>query len=181
MRYGNRVGGIRHFTVTTFVSTSSATLLHWHRKVRLWLPPGGHIEPNEDPIQAAEREALEETGMQVEVLPTVARYDYEDPPQLPSPATIMVEPIGDFGEEPAHQHIDLIYFARPIQLLGATGSDDADRFAKEPGGWRWVSREQLENGAPLTLAGVTARISDDVVRLGIAAIDHVRRCEEAAS
>ena len=166
-----RVSDSRHFTVTTFVSTRDATLLHWHRKVRLWLPPGGHIEPNEDPIQAARREALEETGIVVQILPTSGRFDYDDPPQLSPPATIMVEPIGAFGGEDAHQHIDMIYFARP---------DVPERPAAPSGQWAWVSREQLEDDAPLTLAGVTARISEDVRVLGMAAIDHVARFEEDA-
>ena len=43
---------IRHFTATGFVINGDATLLHWHHRVQAWLPPGGHIEPNEDPVQA---------------------------------------------------------------------------------------------------------------------------------
>ena len=109
------MSGIRHFTVTTFVSMEGATLLHWHRKVGLWLPPGGHIEANEEPVQAARREALEETGFEVEILPTIShRFGYGDPPQVASPATIMVEPIRSFGGEDAHHHIDMIYFSRPM-------------------------------------------------------------------
>ena len=167
------VGGIRHFTVTTFVSMRGATLLHWHRKVGLWLPPGGHIEPNEDPMQAACREALEETGIVVEILPTSDAFGYDDPPQLSPPATIMVEPIRSFGGEEAHHHIDLIYFSRP------TNSE-----RPEPPGesWRWVSRRQLEDDAPMTLEGVaqrsSGRISEDVRVLGMAAIDHVASFEE---
>ena len=162
------VDGIRHFTVTTFVSMDGATLLHWHRKVGLWLPPGGHLEPNEDPVQAARREALEETGLEVEILPTTEVFRYDDPPQVPPPATIMVEPIRSFGSEPAHHHIDLIYFARP----------SGDGRPPAPEGWQWATRDQLEDDAPLTLEGVAARISEDVRTLGMAAIDHVSRYEE---
>lgn len=165
----NSVGGIRHFTVTTFVSMQGATLLHWHRKVGLWLPPGGHIEPNEDPLQAARREALEETGIIVEILPTTTPFSYEDPPQLAAPATIMVEPIRSFGGEDAHHHIDMIYFSRPV-------NDDRPEPPNES--WRWVSRRQLEDDAPMTLNGVSAQISEDVRVLGMAAIDHIARHEE---
>ncbi len=162
------VSGIRHFTVTTFVSMRGATLLHWHRKVGLWLPPGGHIEPSEDPIQAARREALEETGIVVDILPTTELFDYADPPQLSPPATIMVEPIRSFGGEPAHEHIDMIYFSRP--------TTDA-RPGPPSESWRWVGRKQLENGAPLTLDGIIVRISNDVRELGMAAIDRVTKLE----
>lgn len=163
------VGGIRHFTVTTFVSMDGATLLHWHRKVGLWLPPGGHIEPNEDPMQAACREALEETGIVVEILPTTSMFAYDDPPQLSPPATIMVEPIRSFGGEDAHHHIDMIYFTRPTNRERPEPPSDS---------WRWVSRQQLEDDAPMTLEGVSARISEDVRMLGMAAIDHVEQFEE---
>ena len=163
------VDGIRHFTVTTFVSMEGATLLHWHRKVGLWLPPGGHIEPNEDPIQAATREALEETGIVVEMLPTTTTFEYDDPPQLSPPATIMVEPIRSFGGEDAHHHIDLIYFSRPI---GETQPQPPSE------SWRWVSRQELEDDAPMTLEGVSAQISEDVRILGMAAIDRVGKLEE---
>ena len=49
---------VRHFTSTGFVIQDGATLLHWHAKVKAWLPPGGHIMNNEDPVQAVLREVL---------------------------------------------------------------------------------------------------------------------------
>ena len=166
------VSQIRHFTVTAFVSTQGRTLLHWHRKVGLWLPPGGHLEPNETPVEAVVREALEETGMQVEIVPNSAPFAYSDPPQLPVPVTIMVEPIRAFGGEPAHQHMDLIYFTQPHDR-------DEDALPQPPdGSWRWVTRAELEDDAPQTFDDVSARISEDVRILGMAAIDHVTRYEE---
>ena len=59
----------RHFTVSGFVVEGDRTLLHWHQKLQLWLPPGGHIDPDEDPVQATVREVLEETGIAAEVVP----------------------------------------------------------------------------------------------------------------
>jgi len=38
-------------------------LLGDHRNAGLWLPPGGHIEPDEDPRVAAARELQEELGI----------------------------------------------------------------------------------------------------------------------
>ena len=97
----------RHFTVAAFVVRDGKVLLHWHRKLGMWLPPGGHIEVNELPDEAAVREVLEETGVEVELLGE-RRDDVEDPVQLHRPAGVQLEDIG-----PGHQHIDLIYFARP--------------------------------------------------------------------
>ena len=42
----------RDFTVATFVVHEGKVLLLWHRKLGMWLPPGGHIEPNELPDEA---------------------------------------------------------------------------------------------------------------------------------
>jgi 8-oxo-dGTP diphosphatase len=38
-------------------------LLVDHINAGLWLPPGGHIEPDEDPVDTARREAREELGI----------------------------------------------------------------------------------------------------------------------
>src|SRR5689334_7970459 len=99
----------RHFTVSGFVSQGGRTALHWHR-LGLWLPPGGHIEANEDPIQAVRREVLEETGIEVDVLGEVP-FEHSKPVQLQPPVTIGVYDIErDGGTSSPHQHIDFIYF-----------------------------------------------------------------------
>lgn len=98
----------RDFTVAVFVVHEDRVLLHFHQKLDRWLPPGGHIEPNELPDEAAVREVLEETGVAC-TLTGGTRMHYDDatlPLQLVSPAGIQLEQIG-----PDHQHIDLIYFA----------------------------------------------------------------------
>jgi len=40
-------------------------VLHLHKRLGIWLQPGGHIEPGESPSAAALREAREETGLAV--------------------------------------------------------------------------------------------------------------------
>jgi len=45
-------------------------LLIKHKKLGFWLPPGGHIEPDELAHEAAEREFLEETGIRVKTMKT---------------------------------------------------------------------------------------------------------------
>lgn len=131
---------IRHFTVSAFVSAQGHTLLHFHQKNQMWLPPGGHIESDEDPIQAALREVEEETGLKVALLPTIDPFPYLSPPQLPTPVTIMVEDIPAKPAEPAHQHLDLIYFTRPL---------DPGLPTPKPG-WRWLDAETLTSDDPIS-------------------------------
>jgi 8-oxo-dGTP pyrophosphatase MutT (NUDIX family) len=114
----------RHFTVAIFAVLDAKVLLHWHRKLGMWLPPGGHIEKDELPDDAACREVFEETGVTVELLGE-KREDVEEPVQLHRPAGVQLEDIG-----PGHQHIDLIYFARPV---GET--EIPDKFAVDKVGW----------------------------------------------
>ena len=103
----------RHFTATAFVVRGDSVALHWHPKVKAWLPPGGHIEPNEDPVQAVLRETKEETGIEAEVVPTSVILNLAYPEQVQPPYTIMIEDIHD-PVDGFHNHIDMIYFCRPV-------------------------------------------------------------------
>jgi 8-oxo-dGTP pyrophosphatase MutT (NUDIX family) len=98
---------LRHFTVAVFVVHDGRVLLHYHRKLGKWLPPGGHVEDNELPDDAAVREVLEESGIRARLVGGRG-LPIEEPRQLVVPAGIQVEPI-----YPGHEHIDLVYFARP--------------------------------------------------------------------
>ena len=160
----------RHMTVTAFISRKGCTLLHWHAKNRMWLPPGGHIEPDEDPVQALCREAEEETGVAIEVLPTSDSFLYEEPTQLPAPVTIMLEDIPATPEEPAHQHIDLVYFTRPGKAASDTSLNE---------GWRWVSEQELQSNMALNTENGSAPVTapEDVRVLGLAAIRRSAREE----
>ena len=80
----------RHFTATGFVVDKKSILLHWHKKLSMWLPPGGHIEPGEDPQQAIIREVLEETGLSVKVLHTGPDLQQNYPLQIPPPITCLL-------------------------------------------------------------------------------------------
>lgn len=164
----------RHFTVTGFVSHPGGTALHWHR-LGMWLPPGGHIEPDEDPIQAVLREVAEETELDVEIIPTVDRlFGYEHPPQLLPPAAMAVYDIpGDRQLAEPHQHIDLIYFARPLA--------DEPRLPEDGHDWAWFDETMLRTeGGTHPLTGRPLHIAEDVRELGIAAIEATRRAMASA-
>ena len=144
----------RHFTATGFVVQGGATLLHWHAKLQAWLPPGGHVMANEDPVQAVLREVAEETGIDVEVVSAGSiEWGLDYPAAVAPPLIIMVEDIDD-PVDGFHQHIDFIYVCRPTSHVGAA-----------PDGWRWVTREELAAGAPLARDGGVGVAPPDDVRV----------------
>lgn len=53
----------RAFSVSIFCRHQGALLLIRHRRLGTWLPVGGELEPGETPLEAAERELREETGL----------------------------------------------------------------------------------------------------------------------
>lgn len=94
-------------------------LLGRHRLAQLWLPAGGHVEPGEDPLTAARREAREEMGVDADF--TIVGTD---------PLLLSVTPIG--GVEDGHVHITLWY------VIGGVRSQEPWLDPREfDGGGRW--------------------------------------------
>ncbi len=55
-----------HVTASGIVVGPRGTVLHRHKRLGIWMQPGGHIDPGESPPVAARREAIEELGLAVE-------------------------------------------------------------------------------------------------------------------
>jgi len=73
-----RLGGPTHITGSAIVIGPRGVVLHRHKRMGIWLQPGGHLEAGEAPWQAARREASEETGLTVRHPPGGPRLVHVD-------------------------------------------------------------------------------------------------------
>lgn len=154
----------RHITVTGFIVNKSSTLLHWHNKVKEWLPPGGHIETNEDPVEALNREIYEETGLKIDIIKTNKLLPISNLKQIVPPFAIMIEDIND-PKEGLHQHIDMIYFTKLKEP-----KNHSDFYFKNK--WIWITKEQLKNKTKIANeSGKKSHPPEDVIKLGLEAIE----------
>jgi 8-oxo-dGTP pyrophosphatase MutT (NUDIX family) len=144
---------LRHFTVAVFVVHDGRVLLHYHRKLGKWLPPGGHIEDNELPDEAAIREVREETGIRARLVGGRG-LAIDHPRQLVLPAGIQVETI-----YAGHEHIDLVYFARPDPDDGRSAEIDPRLAESDQVGW-YAAAELARLGANAEIQAWARRALD---------------------
>ncbi|MDP8970288.1 MAG: NUDIX domain-containing protein [Actinomycetota bacterium] len=117
-----------HVTASAVVVGPRGTLLHRHRRLGIWLQPGGHVHTGETPWDAATREVTEETGVIAThrgTTPAVVHVDVHDGGTYP-------------GSRPGferHTHLDLRY------LLEAGDAGPAPPPGESPM-VRWFSWEQ---------------------------------------
>ena len=98
------------YTVSFFIlhPIESKVCLHYHRKLKSWTQLGGHVELDEDPMQALERELLEEAGLKKDdftIVETQARPHPRGIESLPIPFSLLIYKYG----KTKHKHIDLPY------------------------------------------------------------------------
>jgi len=101
-----------HKELTAMVLIITATtprkaLLLESRKHGFWMPPGGHVELHENPLETAIREVREETGLEVEsYLPSATRID-DERTEIPLPMRMLQVHLTHNGKE--HYHVDCTY------------------------------------------------------------------------
>ncbi len=124
------------FTVTVIVVRQRKVLLVHHRRLNAWLPLGGHIELDEEPETAALRETKEESGLDVELIG-------ERPPTTGQTTRALIAPrfLDIHQITPTHQHIGMIYLARPRN--GSVRLAAAEHFAI-----RWCASGELDTLQP---------------------------------
>jgi len=120
-------------TAAAIIIQENKVLLILHKKLKKWLGPGGHIEPNEVPDDAVIREAYEETGLQVKIVhqPQIPLYGAAKR-ELAIPFYVNVHSVGD------HDHCGFYYLC---QVVGGTLNPNL----LETEGAQWFTIEQVKD------------------------------------
>jgi 8-oxo-dGTP pyrophosphatase MutT (NUDIX family) len=138
-----------HVTASAVVVDPARTnvLLIHHRKLDLWLQPGGHADGEENLWMVAANEVMEETGL--------TRVDLVSR----APLDVDVHSIPAWGSVPAHLHHDVAFLfeADPAQPMAP-----AEREVK---GVRWF--EEREIGKDLRMMRMAAKALRKLTPAGV--------------
>lgn len=121
--------------VAGLIAHEDKVLLIHHKKLNKWLPPGGHINENETPDDALEREIKEELNLDIEIMNekgTIITGSIIK--HLASPFYVNVHNVGD------HNHCCFFYVCKPKNLNKL--SINKSELKK----YRWFSHGDLNKG-----------------------------------
>jgi len=121
-----------HFTSEVFIVYRRKVLLRMHPKLKIWCSIGGHIDPGEDPNEAALREVKEETGLDVRLWDGRKEFHVDEKTfrNLIPPVALNRHITGN-----GHEHATFVFFA--------TSETDAVIPEQPDEEWRWVAKEEL--------------------------------------
>ena len=106
--------------VTAYIfSGNRVLLLHRVNEPKIWGPPGGRLQLEEDPRLGVSREIFEETGLEIELLGVVDIW---------------------FGSHGGGKLVSIDYLARSSKTEVVLSEEHSD--------YRWASLEDLKNGNP---------------------------------
>lgn len=122
----------RFLCVTVFVINSDQKLLMIkHKKLGKWSPPGGKVDNNETPDEAAVRECFEETGINVKLIGNNNQHFKGE----------LITPIGsqcNVINEEERDHVDLSFLAVPQ-------NNNLKISTREASDIGWFSFEEVKN------------------------------------
>lgn len=128
----NENADLVHITASAIVvsDTGDKVALHMHKRLNMWLQPGGHIEAGETAAQGALREAEEETGLPVR---------HESDGGLFVHVDVHAGPKG-------HTHLDVRYMVRAPDVALAPAAGESQEV-------RWFDWDEAEAIADVGLLG----------------------------
>jgi 8-oxo-dGTP pyrophosphatase MutT (NUDIX family) len=133
-----------HVTVGALVLSSRGIILHRHKRLGIWVQPGGHVDAGEEPEDACRREASEETGLEVHHLDPVRLFHVDVHP-------------GPSG----HTHYDLRY------LMMSEPRDPSPPTGESPDVY-WFDFEAASERATADLVPVVRALARSIDSLGVA-------------
>ena len=143
------------YTAAGILVHDNKVLLVKHKKLGIWLNPGGHVEGDELPHQTAEREFFEETGVQVRardlagLAEKLGSSEYQPNPILTNVHWVCRENFEKRSADPENftpqapwqrgceQHLGFMYLVEP------TGSTEFVLDDTETDGIAWFSPEEV--------------------------------------
>lgn len=125
------------FTVSAFIVHNNKVLLIDHKKLKMWLPVGGHVELDEDTDQALFREIEEESGLKKSNLSVMSSkgpfLSNHRTKSLWIPNNIDIHKIDE-----KHKHIGLIYYIN-------SNTDKLTLAVAEHNEIKWLTAKDLKN------------------------------------
>ena len=122
------------FTASVLIVYKNKVLLRKHEKLGKWLQVGGHVELDEDPNEAAMREAKEEVGLDVVLYKGEQKFMHDD-----GRGKELIPPVAlnRHAFSPNHEHVDLLYFAtsNTDKVIPENPNDE----------WKWLKKEELNS------------------------------------
>jgi 8-oxo-dGTP pyrophosphatase MutT (NUDIX family) len=150
-----------HVTASAIVVTDDRrrVLLHRHKRLGLWLQPGGHIDAGETPWDAALRETVEETGVPAVL---VGEFGEGGPPLL----HVDVHP-GPRG----HTHLDLRYLVESPHVPPAPPEGESQDV-------RWFHWHQAIDAAEPGLEGILRFLQPGEPRIRVIRNGDAKECAQ---
>lgn len=128
------------FTTEVFIVHKDKVLLRKHDKLGIWLSIGGHVELEDDPVETAHKEVMEEVGLKIKLIDADRNrtHLFSDGTQaLLPPRFLNRHRIND-----THEHVCMVYFAttdNPNVVI----PDDSHETVHEDD-WGWFTAEEIQ-------------------------------------
>jgi 8-oxo-dGTP pyrophosphatase MutT (NUDIX family) len=147
-----------HLTASALLlnEDETAILLVYHNFLKLWLQPGGHLDPAELPLAGAFREFREETG-----ITNIKLHAWHEQNKIPFDMDTHAIPANEKKDEGSHYHHDFQYL---IILDKSAHSEQTIKIAlDEVSQYRWVPiTELVEKDHDHRLKRVAAKIKREL-------------------